>query len=92
LRARARALAPSADACRPGGFLILGAYLSLSWQLDLMPASYYDNKGATTLGEAFLAVNWLHVLLQLMITDGIQWFMHLGEHKVGAARCGAVAR
>ncbi len=57
-----------------------------------MPASYYDNKGATTLGEAFLAVNWLHVLLQLMITDGIQWFMHLGEHKVGAARCGAVAR
>ena len=41
-----------------------------------------DTRGATTLKEAFLAVNWLHVLLQLMITDGVQWLMHLGEHKV----------
>jgi squalene/oxidosqualene cyclase-like protein len=67
---------------RPGGFLILGSYLALTWMFDLMPPSYYDTVGVTTLAEAFKAVDWIHVLLQLMITDGIQFLMHLGEHRV----------
>merc|ERR1712070_741610 len=56
---------------RPGGFFILGSYLALTWMFNLMPASYYNTAGVTTLREAFAAVDWIHVLLQLMITDGI---------------------
>jgi alternative squalene epoxidase len=58
---------------QPEGFLMLGSYLSLSWMLGLMPSTYYSFSGG---------INWIHVLLQLLIQDAIQFLMHYGEHKI----------
>lgn len=52
---------------------MLGSYLSLSWMLGLMPASYYSFSGG---------INWYHVALQLLTQDFIQYMMHTLEHKV----------
>lgn len=60
---------------QPEGFLLLGGYLSITWMCGLMPPSYYSFAGG---------VNWLHVALQLIITDGVQYAMHYAEHKASA--------
>eukprot|EP01013_Petalomonas_cantuscygni_P023890 TRINITY_DN45416_c0_g1_i1.p1 TRINITY_DN45416_c0_g1~~TRINITY_DN45416_c0_g1_i1.p1 ORF type:complete len:1431 (-),score=131.98 TRINITY_DN45416_c0_g1_i1:361-4653(-) len=55
------------------GFALLGTYLSVTWLLRLMPASYYDRLSP---------VNWWHVLMQLLIADALQWAAHRAEHIV----------
>jgi len=56
---------------QPEGFVMLGAYLILTWMFGLMPASYYSFSGG---------VNWTHVALQLLLQDAVQSVMHLLEH------------
>lgn len=58
---------------QPEGFVLLGAYLIGTWMFGLMPASYYSFSGG---------INWSHVALQLLATDGLQYCMHLVEHKL----------
>eukprot|EP00045_Choanoeca_perplexa_P006350 m.53987 g.53987 ORF g.53987 m.53987 type:complete len:279 (-) comp13597_c0_seq1:31-867(-) len=60
---------------QPEGFVILGSYLSFYWMSGMMPASYYSFEGG---------INWTHVLIQLIIQDGIQTLMHFAEHAVSA--------
>ena len=61
---------------QPEGFVMLGGYLGGTWMLGLMPQSYYNYEGG---------INWLHVALQLLLQDFVQFLMHLGEHKISAA-------
>jgi sterol desaturase/sphingolipid hydroxylase (fatty acid hydroxylase superfamily) len=58
---------------QPEGFILLGGYLTGTWMLNLMPASYYTWKGG---------VNILKVLMQLCITDFLQATLHVAEHKM----------
>ena len=58
---------------QPEGFVMLGGYLIAYWMLGLMPASYYSFGGG---------INWLHVMLQLLIQDFVQYLMHVLEHKL----------
>jgi sterol desaturase/sphingolipid hydroxylase (fatty acid hydroxylase superfamily) len=58
---------------QPEGFVMLGAYLVLTWMFGLMPASYYSFVGG---------INWMQVLLQLLITDFLQYVAHRLEHDV----------
>ena len=58
---------------QPEGFVMLGTYLIGTWMFGLMPASYYSFQGG---------INWSHVALQLLAQDGIQYLMHLVEHKL----------
>jgi sterol desaturase/sphingolipid hydroxylase (fatty acid hydroxylase superfamily) len=58
---------------QPEGFIMLGGYLIITWMFGLMPSSYYSFSGG---------INWPHVALQLLITDCIQFIMHLLEHKL----------
>jgi alternative squalene epoxidase len=58
---------------QPEGFIMLGVYLIGTWMFGLMPASYYSFSGG---------INWIHVLIQLMIQDCIQFVMHYLEHVI----------
>lgn len=58
---------------QPEGFVMLGGYLIFTWMLGLMPASYYSFSGG---------INWFHVGIQLLLQDGIQYFMHMLEHRL----------
>lgn len=58
------------------GFVLLGSYLSLTWLLRLMPASYYRWEGG---------VQWHLVVLQLLVQDMLQYFAHYAEHKASSA-------
>mmetsp|Transcript_91382 Transcript_91382/g.142662 ORF Transcript_91382/g.142662 Transcript_91382/m.142662 type:complete len:383 (+) Transcript_91382:58-1206(+) len=58
---------------QPGGFALIGGYLTLTWMLGIMPASYYSFGGGIT---------WAHVCAQLLLQDFFQYVMHLGEHKI----------
>lgn len=58
---------------QPEGFVMLGGYLIFTWMFGLMPASYYSFSGG---------INWLHVALQLLIVDALQWAMHNLEHSL----------
>jgi sterol desaturase/sphingolipid hydroxylase (fatty acid hydroxylase superfamily) len=60
---------------QPEGFALIGGYLIGSWMLGWMPASYYSFAGG---------INWCHVAAQLLLQDGIQYIMHIGEHKVSS--------
>ena len=56
---------------QPEGFVMLGGYLIATWMFGLMPASYYSFTGG---------INWLHVAMQLLIVDALQYGMHKLEH------------
>lgn len=58
---------------QPEGFVLLFLYLTLTWMLKLMPASYYSFEGGIQWGETFAC---------LVIQDGIQFAMHYLEHVV----------
>mmetsp|Transcript_68075 Transcript_68075/g.127124 ORF Transcript_68075/g.127124 Transcript_68075/m.127124 type:complete len:329 (+) Transcript_68075:54-1040(+) len=58
---------------QPEGFVLLGGYLAGSWMFGLMPSSYYAFGGG---------LNWLHVAVQLLLQDSLQYCMHVGEHKI----------
>jgi sterol desaturase/sphingolipid hydroxylase (fatty acid hydroxylase superfamily) len=57
---------------QPEGFVMLGGYLIGTWMFGLMPSSYYSFSGG---------INWSHVIIQLLLQDGIQYLMHILEHK-----------
>ena len=56
---------------QPGGFLMLGLYLTVTWVFDLLPDSYYSFDGG---------INYKNVLLCLICQDAVQFLMHLLEH------------
>eukprot|EP00049_Salpingoeca_infusionum_P001053 m.44656 g.44656 ORF g.44656 m.44656 type:complete len:275 (-) comp10848_c0_seq1:255-1079(-) len=56
---------------QPEGFVLLGAYLTLTWRYNLMPQSYYSLEGP---------INWFQVLAQLAVVDFFQTLMHFLEH------------
>ena len=56
----------------PGGFLLLGTYLTVTWTCKLLPKSYYN------IHENF---SIFHVFLQLLLTDFLQYCFHIFEHK-----------
>lgn len=58
---------------QPEGFVMLGGYLIFSWMFGLMPQSYYSFSGG---------INWVHVIMQLLLTDALQYSMHMLEHKL----------
>jgi len=57
---------------QPEGFVMLGGYLIGTWMFGLMPKSYYSFEGG---------INWKHVVMQLLLQDGIQFGMHMLEHR-----------
>jgi sterol desaturase/sphingolipid hydroxylase (fatty acid hydroxylase superfamily) len=56
---------------QPGGFLLLGLYLTITWVYDLLPSSYYQFSGS---------IQYTTVLQCLMIQDFVQYLMHRMEH------------
>lgn len=56
---------------QPEGFVMLGGYLIGTWMFGLMPSTYYSFSGG---------INWLHVAMQLLIVDFLQYGMHRLEH------------
>uniref|UniRef100_A0A7S2E2C4 Fatty acid hydroxylase domain-containing protein n=1 Tax=Helicotheca tamesis TaxID=374047 RepID=A0A7S2E2C4_9STRA len=58
---------------QPEGFVLLTAYLSITWMCNLMPSSYYSFEGS---------IQWFELALCLVIQDGIQYTMHRLEHAV----------
>jgi sterol desaturase/sphingolipid hydroxylase (fatty acid hydroxylase superfamily) len=58
---------------QPGGFALLIGYLSTTWMMHWMPASYYSFEGT---------IQWKETILCLIVQDGIQYTMHYLEHVV----------
>mmetsp|Transcript_19300 Transcript_19300/g.27918 ORF Transcript_19300/g.27918 Transcript_19300/m.27918 type:complete len:370 (-) Transcript_19300:292-1401(-) len=58
---------------QPEGFVMLTAYLSITWMANMMPSSYYSFEGS---------IQWFELALCLVIQDGIQYTMHRLEHAV----------
>jgi len=56
---------------QPGGFFLLGTYLSLTWLWDLLPPSYYSFQGS---------IQYTNVALCLITQDLLQFLMHKLEH------------
>ena len=60
---------------QPEGFGLLAGYLTLTWMMHWMPASYYSFEGG---------IQYQQVALCLVLQDGIQYIMHRLEHDVSA--------
>uniref|UniRef100_A0A7S2EFZ8 Fatty acid hydroxylase domain-containing protein n=1 Tax=Trieres chinensis TaxID=1514140 RepID=A0A7S2EFZ8_TRICV len=60
---------------QPEGFVLLVAYLSVTWMYDLMPKSYYSFEGT---------IQWPELAACLVLQDGVQYVMHRLEHVVSA--------
>jgi len=56
---------------QPGGFILLGLYLTVTWIFDLLPPSYYSFSGG---------IQYTHVALCLICQDFVQFLMHRLEH------------
>jgi len=56
---------------QPGGFLLLGLYLTITWVYDLLPSSYYQFSGG---------IQYAIVFQCLMVQDFVQYVMHRMEH------------
>lgn len=56
---------------QPGGFLLLGLYLTLTWVFDLLPHSYYSFEGG---------IQYDRVAMCLICQDFVQFVMHRLEH------------
>lgn len=63
---------------QPEGFVVLTAYLAITWMFNLMPDSYYQftNKETGTFGS----IQYKELFLCLVIQDAIQYVMHRLEH------------
>ena len=61
---------------QPEGFGLLAGYLTVTWMMHWMPASYYSFEGG---------IQYKELALCLVIQDGIQYAMHRLEHDVSAA-------
>ena len=56
---------------QPGGFLLLGLYLTVTWVFDMLPSSYYSFAGG---------IQYSRVILCLICQDFVQFVMHRVEH------------
>ena len=56
---------------QPGGFLLLGLYLTITWVFDMLPPSYYSFVGG---------IQYTRVALCLICQDLVQFVMHKIEH------------
>lgn len=56
---------------QPGGFLLLGLYLTITWVYNLLPESYYQFSGS---------IQYTTVFQCLMVQDFVQYLMHRMEH------------
>ncbi|KAL3769558.1 hypothetical protein ACHAWU_005510 [Discostella pseudostelligera] len=56
---------------QPGGFLLLGLYLTITWVFDMLPPSYYSFAGG---------IQYSRVALCLICQDFVQFVMHKLEH------------
>jgi len=56
---------------QPGGFVLLGMYLAVTWIYDLLPANYYNFDGG---------IQYVHVAACLICQDCVQFLMHRVEH------------
>jgi sterol desaturase/sphingolipid hydroxylase (fatty acid hydroxylase superfamily) len=56
---------------QPGGFLLLGLYLTITWVYNLLPESYYQFEGG---------IQFTTVAQCLMVQDFVQYLMHRLEH------------
>lgn len=56
---------------QPGGFLLLGLYLTITWVFDMLPPSYYSFAGG---------IQYTRVILCLICQDFVQFVMHKIEH------------
>jgi sterol desaturase/sphingolipid hydroxylase (fatty acid hydroxylase superfamily) len=56
---------------QPGGFLLLGLYLTITWVYNLLPPSYYTFQGS---------IQYTTVFQCLMVQDLVQYIMHRLEH------------
>jgi len=65
----------SSHVANPEGLLMLGGYLSGTWLLGKMPASYYSFEGG---------IDWGRVLCCLLLQDLIQYAAHVGEHSISS--------
>lgn len=60
---------------QPGGFLLLGLYLSITWIFNLLPSSYYS------FDDGFVGgIQYTRVVLCLIVQDFVQFIMHRLEH------------
>ena len=57
---------------QPGGFVLLGLYLTITWIFDMLPPSYYSFSGGGIL--------YTRVGLCLLCQDMVQYIMHRIEH------------
>ena len=57
---------------RPEGFVLLGAYLLMSWHAGALPTSYYESQGRT--------VNPVDVVKQLLCQEFFQYVAHRLQH------------
>ena len=56
---------------QPGGFVLLGLYLSITWIFNMLPSSYYSFEGG---------IQFTRVALCLVVQDFLQYIMHRVEH------------
>ena len=63
---------------QPEGFVVLTAYLSITWMFNLIPNSYYQFTNVDTGGHG--SVQYKELFLCLVIQDAIQYVMHRLEH------------
>ena len=56
---------------QPGGFVLLGLYLSITWIFNMLPSSYYSFEGG---------IQYTRVALCLVVQDFLQYIMHRVEH------------
>mmetsp|Transcript_24150 Transcript_24150/g.58356 ORF Transcript_24150/g.58356 Transcript_24150/m.58356 type:complete len:403 (-) Transcript_24150:190-1398(-) len=56
---------------QPGGFVLLGIYLAVTWIFDLLPPSYYSFVGG---------IQYTRVATCLVCQDFVQFVMHRVEH------------
>ena len=56
---------------QPGGFLVLGLYLTTTWVFDLLPHTYYSFSGG---------IQYRQLTMCLICQDFVQFLMHKLEH------------
>ena len=63
---------------QPEGFVVLTAYLAITWMFNLLPNSYYQFANADS--GNYGSIQYKELFLCLVIQDAIQYVMHRLEH------------
>jgi alternative squalene epoxidase len=62
---------------QPEGFVVLTAYLSITWMFNMLPQSYYQ---FTNLDGTSGTIQYKELIFCLIVQDAIQYVMHRLEH------------